>query len=278
MKGPCMKVYIMYEVAGAMGHVAVKTQESEDTRRAVTAEVNAAIAGAADAGATEFLVNTGSPWNQIRPEDLDARAELISGWWKPDQTMQGLDETFDAAFVLSMHAKARTPNALATHTWSFTIYDFRVNGVSIGELGMAVYFAAACGVPTVLVSGDTATCREARDLLGSVETVPTKESISWVAAKCRHPSLVLKDIRETADGAIKRLREYAPIRLASPVTVEIDMVSPNMIPWWTTVPTVEATGPCGIRFQALDYRAAHRLFIMMDKLHAAFYNEAGITL
>ena len=61
---------------------------------------------------------------------------------------------------------------------------------------MAVFFAAACGVPTALVSGDTATCKEAIDLLGHVET-------------------------------------------ASTVTVEIDMVNPKMIPWWTAVPTVE---------------------------------------
>ena len=234
--------------------------------------------GATEAGATEFVVNTGSPWNQIPLEELDERAELIRGWWKPDQTMEGMDETFDAAFVLSMHAKARTPGALATHTWSFTIFDFRVNGTSIGELGMAVFFAAACGVPTALVSGDTATCKEAIDLLGDVETAATKESISWVAAKCRHPSLVLKDIREAAKRAVGRLGDFKPISLESPVTVEIDMVSPNMIPWWTAVPTVEATGPCGIRFQAEDYRAAHRLFVMMDKLHSAFHTEAGIVL
>ena len=273
-----MKIYIMYEVAGAMGHVAVKTREDEETRRAVAAEINAAIAGATEAGATAFVVNTGSPWNQIGLEELDARAELIRGWWKPDQTMEGMDETFDAAFVLSMHAKARTPNALAAHTWSFTIYDFRVDGVSIGELGMAVYFAAACGVPTVLVSGDTATCAEARDLLGDVETVPTKEGISWASAKCRHPSLVLKDIREAAKRAIDRLGSFRSREPARPVTVEIDMVSPNMIPWWTAVPTVETSGPCGVTFQAPDYRAAHRLFVMMDKLHAALHDEVGITL
>jgi D-aminopeptidase len=90
--------------------------------------------------------------------------------------------------------------------------------------------------------------------------------------------VVLKDIHAAAKRAIDGLSKFEPIRLASPVTVEIDMVSPNMIPWWTAVPTVEANGSCGVRFQAKDYRAAHRLFVMMDKLHAALYNEAGITL
>jgi D-aminopeptidase len=55
--------------------------------------------------------------------------------------MQGIDGSFDAMFILSMHAKAHT-RAVFAHTWSLNIYDYRVNGKSIGELGMAVYYAA----------------------------------------------------------------------------------------------------------------------------------------
>ena len=272
-----MKVYIMYEVAGAMGNINPGLADDPEKNRAVTAEVNAAIAGASEAGATEFLINTGCPpANHIILDEIDPRAQVIRGMWKPDQTMEGIDETFDAAFVLSMHAKARTPRAAFAHTWSFTIYDYRVNGVSIGELGMATYFAAALGVPTVLVSGDTATCEEARTLLGDVEVAPTKASISWISAKCPHPSLVLQGIHDAAKRAIGRLGDFKPVQLSSPVTVEIDMVNPNMVPWWLWVPTVEANGPCGIRFQSPDYRAAHRLFLVLDKLHAAYYEESGL--
>jgi len=76
-----MKIYIMYEVSGAMGHIDPRTQDNPETSHAVTAEVNAVIAGATKAGATEFLVNTGYPWNwsQIIPQDLDPCAELIRG-------------------------------------------------------------------------------------------------------------------------------------------------------------------------------------------------------
>jgi D-amino peptidase len=177
-----MRVYIMYEVSGAMGHVDAKTDDNPETRRAVTQEVNAAIEGASAAGATEFVVNTGCPWSHVLLEELDPRADLIKGGWKPDQTMQGLDESFDAQLVLSMHAKVGTPNAVFAHSWSLAIRDFRVNGQSIGELGMATYYASACGVPTLMVSGDVATCAEARALIPGVEVAPTKESISWISA------------------------------------------------------------------------------------------------
>jgi D-amino peptidase len=274
-----MKIYITYEVGGAMGYVDPKMGDDPETRRAVTAEVNAAIAGAAEAGATEFVVNTGCPpANHVILDEVDPRAEVIRGLWKPDQTMEGIDETFDAMFVLSMHAKAHTSRAVFSHTWSLNIYDYRVNGVSIGELGMAVYFAAAVGVPTVLVSGDTATCAEAKALLGDVEVAPTKESVSWISAKCPHPSLVLERIRDAARRAVERLGEFEPVQLSSPVTVEIDMSNPNLPPWWAWVPTVELTGPSGIRFQAPDYRAAHRLFLVLQKVELAYYVESGMPM
>lgn len=274
-----MKVYITYEVGGAMGYVDPKGGDDPETRRAVTAEVNAAIAGAAQAGATQFVVNTGCPpANHVILDEVDRRAEVIRGLWKPDQTMEGIDETFDAMFVLSMHAKAHTPRAVFSHTWSLNIYDYRVNGASIGELGMAVYFAAAVGVPTALVSGDRATCEEAKALLGDVEVAPTKESISWISAKCPHPSQVLQGIHDAAKRAIERLDNFGPVQLSSPVTVEIDMANPTLIPWWLWVPTVEPNGPSGIKFQAADYRAAHRLFLVLQKVELAYYMESGMPL
>jgi len=272
-----MKIYIMYEVAGAMGHVSPRSERSQETYQAVTDEVNAAISAAAESGATEFLVNTGSPpCTQIPMDRIDTRAEVIRGMWKPDQTMEGLDESFDAMFITSMHAKARTPRAVFAHTWDLDIYDYRVNGKSIGELGMAAYFAAAVGVPTVLVSGDSATCREGRDLLGDVETAVTKESISWVAAKCPPPSKVLSRIRDAAARATTRLKDFKPVELTSPVTVEVEFAKPHLTDWWSWVPSVEVTGACSVKIQGPDYRAVHRLFVLLDKIQSAYLAESAL--
>jgi D-amino peptidase len=273
-----MKIYIMYEVGGAMGHVTPGLDPDPELNKVITAEVNAAITGAAEAGATKFLVNTGCPpANHVIMDEVDSRAEVIRGLWKPSQTMEGLDESFDAMIVLSMHAKAHTPRAVFSHTWSFNIYDYRVNGTSIGELGMAAYFAGAMGVPTVMVSGDIATCEEAKHLLGDVEVAPTKESISWISAKCPHPSVVLEGIHNAARRAIQRIDQFKPVSLESPVTVEIDMTNPVMIPWWLWVPTIEANGSSGIKYQAEDYTAAHHLFLVLQKLEMAWMEESGLS-
>jgi D-amino peptidase len=271
LKGVDMKIYVMYEVGGAMGHVTPGLDPDPELNKVITAEVNAAIAGAAEAGATEFLVNTGCPpATHVIMDQVDPRAEVIRGLWKPSQTMEGLDESFDAMIVLSMHAKAHTPRAVFSHTWSFNIYDYRVNGTSIGELGMAAYFAGAMGVPTVMVSGDTATCEEAKQLLGDVEVGPTKERVP-------HPSLVLEGIHNAARRAIQRIDEFKPLKLSSPVTVEIDMTNPVMIPWWLWVPTIEANGPSGVKYQAENYASAHRLFLVLQKLEMAWMEESGLS-
>ena len=128
-----------------------------------------------------------------------------------------------------------------------------------------------------MVSGDTATCEEAKALLGDVEIAPTKESISWIAAKCPHPSKVRGRIYDAAKRAIERTGTFQPVQLSSPVTVEIDMISPNMIPWWLWIPTIEANGSSGVKFQASDYRAAHRLFLVLSKLELAWYQESGLS-
>jgi D-amino peptidase len=102
-----MRACIICEVDGAMGYVNPKAGDDLETRRAVTAEVSAVITGAAEAGATESVVNTGCPpANHVILDEVYPRAEVIRSLWKADQTMEGTDGTFGAMFVLSMHAKA----------------------------------------------------------------------------------------------------------------------------------------------------------------------------
>jgi D-aminopeptidase len=80
---------------------------------------------------------------------------------------------------------------------------------------------------------------------------------------------VLQNIRYAAKRALERLDEFKPLQLASPVKVEIDMSNPTMIDWWLWVPTIERNGPSSVRFHADDYRSAHRLFLVLQKLELA---------
>jgi D-amino peptidase len=61
--------------------------------------------------------------------------------------------------------------------------------------------------------------REARDLLGEIETVQVKEGISRVAARCLHPQVAQQRIREAAERALRLT--IPPLVLPSPITVRV---------------------------------------------------------
>jgi D-amino peptidase len=75
----------------------------------MTLEVNAAIEGAFDAGATEVLVSDSHADAQnIDVELLDKRARLIRAWPRPLRMMQGIDNTFAAAALTGYHGARRS--------------------------------------------------------------------------------------------------------------------------------------------------------------------------
>src|SRR5205823_5539794 len=83
------------------------------SRELMTAEANAAVAGAFDGGATNVVVNDshGDMYNLL-PERLDARAELIIGSPKTLSMMQGFGPDFEVALFVGYHAAAGTQAAV----------------------------------------------------------------------------------------------------------------------------------------------------------------------
>ncbi len=75
----------------------------------MTAEANAAVEGALEAGATRILVND-SHWfmRNLLAEALHEAAELLSGVPKPRSMFEGIDGGFDVALCIGYHARAGT--------------------------------------------------------------------------------------------------------------------------------------------------------------------------
>ena len=228
-----MHVYISVDMEGIAG-VVHESQTDPTTpafaaeygrfRRLMTAEANAAVEGALAAGATKVLVND-SHWfmRNLLAEELHQAAELVSGDPKPRSMMQEIDQQggFDAALFIGYHARAGTRNAILDHTYADRIYEVRLNGKPVGELGLNAGLAGVHGVPVVLVSGDSALALEAKDLLGDgVATVIVKEAVSRHAAKNVAPAVACRMIREEVPRALER--KHAPFTLRAPVTLEVD--------------------------------------------------------
>ena len=157
-----LRVFISADMEGVAGvvdltQVRQNGPDYETSRTLFTGEVNAAIQGAFDAGATEVVVNDShGTHTNLLPEQLDPRAALIRGRPKLFGMVQGLDSTFEAAVLVGYHARASTMNAVLDHTYSLNIRGGRVNGTELGEFGLSAAVAGHHGVPVVCVSGDEA--------------------------------------------------------------------------------------------------------------------------
>ena len=176
-----MKILIAADMEGITG---VTTWDQVDTkhpeyirfRRLMTEDVNAAIRGAYDAGATEVIVADGhSRGSNILVEDLDRRARLNSGSPSPFSMMQGIDESVDAVFFIGYHARNGSENAILDHTWSSrTVANVWLNDRLTGEYGLNAALAGYFGVPIIMASGDQTACQQMSELLGDVEMAVVK--------------------------------------------------------------------------------------------------------
>ena len=217
----------------------------------MTLEANAAVEGAAAAGATDILVRDshGSARN-ILPDLLDQRARLLRDWsGGPLSMMEGIDETFDAVIFLGYHAKAGTPDALLDHTSSGNVTDVSINGVSLPEAGYNALIAGHFGVPVVFVAGDRAICNQVEQLFGSVETVAVKEGIGSAALNL-HPGVSRELIRTGVEQALANLEQFQPYDLGSPYTLVLTMKDEVVVYNGSFYPGAERTGEWELTYTA----------------------------
>ena len=273
-----MRVYISVDMEGVAGVVhedqtdpteARHSGEYNRFRRLMTNEANAAIAGALDAGATAVVVND-SHWlmRNLLAEELNPKAELMSGGPKRLSMVEGIDGGFDAAMFVGYHAKAGTRNATIDHTYTSRVYEARINGQPVGELALNAAMAGLHGVPVALVSGDQALAAEAKALLGSaLETVVVKEAVGRFAARSLAPSVACQRIRAGAAAALKR--KHAPFTFKPPIRLEVDFGVSQMADMAELVPGSSRTGGRTVSYTADDYREVFRAW-------RAMYNLAGV--
>jgi D-amino peptidase len=256
-----MRVFIAVDYEGVAGLVTWDTADRDREREFITADTNAAVAGACDGGATEVLVTEAhANMRNLIPEKLDERARFLSGQPKNLNHMHGLDPTFDAAMLIAYHARSGTVRGIMSHTYTGAVFSLKFNGIEVGELGADAALAGACGVPVVLVTGDAAVCAEARTLLGPVETVAVKEGVSRSAAICLPLAEARRQIREAATIALSHAEALAPFVIEGPVEAEVTFIDPSFADSAGLLPIVERLDGRTIRLQGRDYLEAFQLF------------------
>jgi len=261
-----LKVYISVDMEGITGVVnAEQTGTGPDyniARKWMAEDVNAAILGALDAGATEIVVNDShGTMRNILLNDLHPAATLITGSPKPMGMMEGIDGTFDAVMFIGYHAKAGTLDGVLDHTISGgTVYSIKINGTELPELGINALVAGYFGVPVVMLSGDKAVCRQAGQILGDeVVTAQVKEAIGRYAAKTLSFEKARQLIRQQAKSAIEKRKEMKPYKLSGPYTFELAYLRSSQADNAMSIPGVKRLNARAVQIESDDYVAGYKL-------------------
>jgi D-amino peptidase len=265
-----MKVFISVDIEGVAGvthidHGKMEGREYELARKWMTDEANAAVEGAFAAGATTIVVADGRGFmHNLLPEALHEDIMLVSGSPRPLTQLEGLDDSFDAVFLVGYHARARDPLGVLAHTFvGRIIYEIRINGDPVSEATFNAFLAGHFGVPIALVAGDDALAQEVAETLPWAERVITKWAISTFAARNLTPVASQKQIKAAAQAALKRLNDMKPTKLDGPIRLEVEFLKSIHAHLVADIPGVEQINGTTVSFEGADMLEINRIWRLM---------------
>ena len=218
-----LKIYINTDLEGASGVFKfaqtreVDTPLNREAREYFMGDLAAVVRGLRDGGATEILVYDGHGSGAVIPHLMEPGAKYATG--KPKPEMWGVDKSYAGLVLLGFHAMMGTPDGVLNHTQSSrTENRYWYNGVESGELAQVAAIGGYYGVPPILVTGDEATCREARQFFGDgCVTVAVKKGIGREAAVLYPFAETHQALYEGAKRAVAAIPRCQPYRLALPI-------------------------------------------------------------
>src|SRR5262245_6350515 len=236
-EGP-MRIYISVDMEGASGvtrwqDVVTTGQDYQRARSWMTGDVNAAVAGARLAGATEFVVEENHGVEMLCNlllDEIDPEVDVVRGQPRGGATTAAaLDESCDALMLVGHHAKVGDYPGVCAHTISYGDYrDVRLHGRSVSEGEIFATIAAQAGVPTVLIAGDDVVCAEMQKVCPGIETAIVKRALSRESAVIIPPRRAHGLIAAAAQRAIERLQagEITAPDFRSPFDFEVQLRAP----------------------------------------------------
>jgi D-amino peptidase len=234
-----MRVLIAVDMEGISGvvdwdHVDPSRPDYARFREIMTDEVNAAIDGALDGGATSVVVTDGhNNGHNILIEKLHAPARLNSGSPAPLSMVEGVQQS-EVVFFIGYHARANTPDAILCHTWTDQVRGVWLNDRAVGEIGLNAAVCGSFGARVSLITGDRAAVQEAIELLGPIESVIVKTAQARMCAECLPIEETRTAIRHAAAHAM--VRQIPPLVITAPIRLRVELTRPDQIDRALAVP------------------------------------------
>jgi D-amino peptidase len=257
-----LKVLIISDMEGVAGicrwnQVNAGADGYEEGRRLYTEELNAAVRGAFEGGATEVVVmdchgaGGDRSFNSLIPDALDERCEFVVQYEWTEYT-ELLETGCDAALLVGQHARAGAERGVLSHTVSSTRWhDLRFNGEAVGEVGINAALCGTWGCPVALVSGDDVVCAEASELLGAgLHTVAVKRALGRFSARHLAPARARERLEAGAKHALARLRDAPVYDPGAPCTITVELATPDDADVYRHREGVTLTGPRTVESKA----------------------------
>jgi D-amino peptidase len=253
-----VKIYIETDLEGISGVYKFAQTREKDSPLNIKAceyfmgDLAAVIHGLRDGGATEILVLDGHGNQAVVPDLMVPGAKYITGLPRPG-ILYGLDSTFSGTVMLGFHAMKGTPDGVLNHTQSSESENrYWYNGVESGELAQSGAIAGYFGVPPIMVTGDEATCREAKRFFGkNCITVAVKRGIAREAAILYPFEETRKALYEGAKRAMAAIPSCKPYRIDLPIKVKVQYLETDPSVPEKKLVTKEGTVKDGLHI--LDY-------------------------
>jgi D-amino peptidase len=268
-----LKVFISIDMEGITGVVQPAQLgptgwEYARARDWMTGELKAALDGASQAGATEFVIadSHGNAQNVLidqLPEDV----RIVRGFPRPLSMMQGIDETFAAAIFIGYHASEMTAGSVRGHTFSSArLLGVTLNGTEVSEGMFNAAIAGHFGVPVVFVSGDRKAVEQMTSAVPGIGTAIVKEPLGYHSATTVTPARGQAMIRTGVRAALAKRATLQPYRVQTPVNFEVGFKLTMDAERASYIPGLTRAGAHAIRGSLPDITHVVRLMQVLSSL------------
>jgi D-amino peptidase len=279
-----MKVLVYSDMEGVSGIHTYRQVIKEfgelfdEGRELLTRDVNAAIEGLRDAGASGFVVadshRRGSP-----PNVLDGMLPEGTAVIRGDE-ISGYDySSLQAQVLVGFHSMAGTEDGFLSHTMSSLLgFALRVNGKWAGEGELEVWKAGMFEVPTILAGGDSALTSEIRGFFPDIATVTVKTSRGRTKVHCRDAEEARDEIRRSARDALSRLPSFKIHSLEGPLELVLAFKSAHLADWALKMPNTQRVHERAVLYMAGSWEEARAAYHTAYHLAFRLVDPATATL
>jgi D-amino peptidase len=227
-QGRARKIFISADMEGITGVVQPAQLgpdgfEYQRAREWMTAEVNAAITGIRESGPADIVVcDSHGNGQSILIDKLPDDVQLVRGFPRPLEMMQGIDASFAAAMFIGYHGSEWTAGAVRSHTISSArLLGIKLNGMEVSEGIYNAALAGQFGVPIAFISGDRLAVAQLQTVIPAAEGAIVKEPFGYHSAMSVTPARGQALIRDGVKRAMAKLGSLQPYRVTAPIDLEV---------------------------------------------------------